>query len=66
MVERSTQFLRYEWSQIFAKNLAKMGSKMFGGLNQKSSYIRISGIKSSNSCKDIIGRILVLAKVTKL
>ena len=28
---------------IFAKNLAKMGSKFIGGLNQKSGSIFISG-----------------------
>ena len=39
---------------IFAKNLAKMGSKFIGGLNQKSGSIFISGTKSSNSCKKIM------------
>ena len=48
------------------KILAEIGSKMFGELNQKSGYIRISGIKSSNSCKDNQGKILVLAEVTSL
>ena len=47
-------------------NRAEMGSKMFGGLNQKSGYIRISGIYSSNSCKNNDGNILIVAEVTRL
>ena len=48
----------------FCKNLAEMGSKVLRGLNQKSGYIRISGIWSSNSCKNNHGKILIVAKVT--
>ena len=48
----------------FCKNLAEMGSKVLRGLNQKSGYIRISGIWSSNSCKNNHGKILIVAEVT--
>ena len=39
---------------------------MFGGLNQKSGYICISGVNSSNSCKNNHVKILIVAEVTKL
>ena len=42
----------------FCKNLAEMGSKVLRG------YIRISGIWSSNSCKNNHGKILIVAEVT--
>ena len=48
----------------FCKNLAEMASKVLRGLNQKSGYIRISGICSSNSCKNNHGKILIVAEVT--
>ena len=43
-----------------------MALEMFGGLNQKSGYIRISGIYSSNSCKNNDGNLLIVAEVTGL
>ena len=46
--------------------LAEMGSKKFGGLNQKSGYLRITGIYSSTSCKNNHGKILIVAEVTRL
>ena len=49
----------------FCENLAEMGLKVFRGLDQKSGYIRISGIESSNSCKNNHGKILIVAEVTK-
>ena len=49
----------------FCINMAEMSSKMFGGLNQKSGYIRISGIYFLNSYKNNYGKILIVAEVTR-
>ena len=50
---------------ISAKFLPEMGSKFFGGLNQKSESISFSGIQSSNSCKRNHGKILIVAEVIR-
>ena len=42
-----------------------MGSKFFGGLNQKSESISFSGIYSSNSCKKNHGKILIVAEIIR-
>ena len=48
-----------------SKNLGEMGTKCFGGLNQKSGSSSISGIQSSNSCKKNHGKILIVAEVIR-
>ena len=62
LITKNLQNLIYRALLIFAKFLAKMGSKFFGGLNQKSGSISVLGIKFSNSCKKNYGKILIIAE----
>ena len=49
----------------FANKFAKMGPKIFGGLNEKSGFIFKPEIWLCSSCKKNYGKILIVAQVTR-